>query len=123
MPSPKGRILHVEDDADTRRLMTFVLNREGYEVIPTEDATEALKVLKRIPFDLYIVDTWLPGTSGIELCNKIRESDGNNPILFVSAAASDGDKQQAYDCGASGYLVKPFEMDELVYEVRRLTRA
>jgi DNA-binding response OmpR family regulator len=120
MPSPKGRILYVEDEADTRQLVTFVLNREGYEVIPTKDAIEALGVLRRIPFDLYILDIWLPRMSGQELCKKLRESDGNKPILILSGAARDDDKKRAFECGASAYLVKPFDTDDLVSEVSRL---
>lgn len=120
MPSPKGRILYVEDEADTRQLVTFVLNREGYEVVPTTDAIEALGVVRRIPFDLYMVDIWLPRMSGQELCKKLRESDGEIPILILSGAAREGDKQRAFECGASAYLVKPFDTNDLVSEVARL---
>jgi DNA-binding response OmpR family regulator len=117
---PKGRILYVEDDADNRELITLLLKGDGYEVIPTEDAVEALKIVRRIPFDLYIVDIRLPGMSGLELCKKLCESDGNKPVLIFSAAAYDGDKKRAFECGASAYLVKPLDTEDLVREVNRI---
>jgi DNA-binding response OmpR family regulator len=118
--TPQGRILCVQDDSDTRRLITFVLNQQGFEVIPTEDGAQALRLVKRIPFNLYIVDTWMPVMSGLELCDKLREIDTKTPILFFSAAAYDADKKRAFECGAAGYLVKPVDTDELVLEVFRL---
>ena len=120
MPTPKGRILHVEDDADNREFLTFLLKGEGYEVIPTPDPVEALKIVRRISFDLYIVDVRLPGMSGLELCKELRQIDGNKPIIIFSAAAYEGDKKRAFECGASRYLVKPMDVEDLIKEVDRL---
>jgi DNA-binding response OmpR family regulator len=89
-------------------------------VIPTGNPVEALKIVRRIPFDLYIVDVLLPGMSGLELCKKLRQSDGNKPVLIFSAAAYDGDKKRAFECGASAYLVKPLDSEDLVREINRL---
>lgn len=120
MASPKGRILYVEDDPDSRELIRLLLNGEGYEVISTEDAVQALKVIRHIPFDLYIVDVLLPGMSGLELCKKLCESDTKKPVLVLSAAAYNGDEKRAFDCGASAYMVKPLDTEDLVREVNRL---
>lgn len=122
MTSPQGRVLYVDDDADSRELVHFILKGQGYEVITAVDATEALKVVKRIPFDLFIVDVRLPDMSGFELCSKLREYGDKTPILFFSAAAQEADKKQALECGASSYLVKPLDTDSLVTEVSRVMR-
>lgn len=64
MASPKARILCTEDDADTRELITLVLTREGYEVLCTESADDALRLAQSEPFNLFLVENWMPGLSG-----------------------------------------------------------
>ena len=120
MASPKARILCTEDDADTRELITLVLTREGYEVLCTESADDALRLAQSEPFNLFLVDNWMPGLSGDELTRRIRAFDSKTPILFYSGAAQESDKDSARASGAQGYLVKPVDMDELVEEVARL---
>lgn len=85
MPPPKFRILCTEDDADTRDLIILVLQNEGYEVICTDTAEQAISLAKAQSFDLYLLDNWLPDSSGIELCRELREIDSKTPILFYSA--------------------------------------
>jgi len=116
----KARILCTEDDADTRDVIRFVLGCEGYEVITSESAEEALRLAQSESFDLYLIDNWLPDLSGDELTQKIREFDLETPILFYSGAAQESDRESARASGAQGYLVKPAGMDELVDEVARL---
>jgi DNA-binding response OmpR family regulator len=120
MTSPKGRILCTEDDADTRELIVFILQAEGYEVICADKAEKAISLAKTQPFDLYLVDSWLPNSSGANLTRRIREFDSKTPILFYSAAAYEADKASARNAGAQAYLVKPAENEELVAEVLRL---
>ncbi|MFN2512945.1 MAG: response regulator, partial [Pyrinomonadaceae bacterium] len=120
MNSPKGRILCTEDDADTRELIAYELTRAGYEVICTDNASKALELIKRERFDLCLMDSWMPGVSGDDLCKQIREFDSKIPILFYTGAAFDADKARAYASGAQGYLVKPSTEDELLDEVIRL---
>lgn len=120
MKSLKGRILCTEDDEDTRDLIIFILSDHGFEVIGTQSADQALDLAKTQYFDLYLVDNWMPGLSGIELCKKLREFDVNTPILFYSAAAYETDRENARLSGAQGYLVKPVDSDDLVTEVFRL---
>jgi DNA-binding response OmpR family regulator len=121
--TPKGRILCTEDDADTRDLIALVLNNEGYEVVTTESTANALELAKSQHFDLYLVDTWMPGLSGTGLTEKLRQFDIKTPILFYSGAAYETDKVKARIAGAQGYLVKPVDNDELVAEVVRLIAA
>ena len=120
MTSHKSRILCTEDDEDTRDLLVFTLSAAGYDVICTDTATKALDLIRREKFDLCLIDNWMPGLSGENLCKNIREFDTKTPILFYSGAAYDSDKARARDAGAQGYLVKPVLDDQLVAEVVRI---
>lgn len=120
MPSSIRRILYIEDDADTRELISFLLRQENYEVVVAESPEQSLELAQTMPFDLYMLDNWMPGASGIDLCKKLRSFDSNTPILFYSGAAYDRDKHEAFAAGAQGYLTKPTDNDALVQEVSRL---
>jgi DNA-binding response OmpR family regulator len=128
MPFPKmtsvaGQILFTEDDADTRELVSYVLASSNYRVMLAENNDSALLLARANQFDLYMIDNWMPGGSGIDLCRKLREFDSHTPILFYSGAAYDRDKQEAFSSGAQGYLTKPVDSDELIKEVFRLIAA
>jgi two-component system OmpR family response regulator len=117
----KGRILCIEDHSDTREVISKLLSQEGHEVTCAESPYEALLLVKNSQrFDIYIVDTWLPGMSGLDLSNKLREFDGDIPILFFTAAGSEADRERAFECGADGYLVKPVDTERLAAKVSRL---
>ena len=120
MPSPKARILCTEDNTDTRELLLVLLRCAGYEVVCTDNAKQGLALAKSQPFDLYLVDSWLPDSSGLSLTEWIREFDKTTPILFYSGAAYDSDLQKALKAGASGYLVKPADNDKILSEIDRL---
>jgi len=120
MPTSKFRILCTEDDADTRELIVLLLNTHNCEVVTSASSHESLHFARTQHFDLYLLDNWLAGSSGIELCKKLRRLDAKTPILFYSGAAYDKDKKQAEECGAQGYLTKPADGDQLVAEVFRL---
>jgi two-component system response regulator ResD len=121
--SSAGSILYVEDDEDTRELVTYLLGRSNYKVFPAENYGDALRLARANQFDLYLVDNWISGGSGIDLCKKLREFNLLTPILFYSGAAYERDRQQAFDAGAQGYLVKPVDNDELIEEVSRIISA
>lgn len=116
-------VLFVEDDADTRELMAILLKSEDYQVVLAANYEEALLLARVMRFDLFIMDNWMPGGSGIELCKKLREFDTATPIIFYSGAAYDQDKNEAYACGAQAYLTKPTDIDTLVETVARLIAA
>jgi DNA-binding response OmpR family regulator len=115
-----GNILYVEDDQDTRDLVTCVLTMNNYRIVAAEDCDEALMLARSSQFDLYLIDNWMVGCSGIDLCKKLREFNPGTPILFYSGAAYESDKQQAFSAGAQAYLVKPVDNDELIERVTRL---
>lgn len=119
-PYPKGRILCTEDDPDTRELINLVLTQYGFEVVCSQRMAQAIDLARTQSFDLYLVDNWMPGLSGTELTQKLREFDTKTPILFYSGAAYEADKEAARLSGAQGYLVKPTDGDELIAEVARL---
>jgi two-component system, OmpR family, alkaline phosphatase synthesis response regulator PhoP len=115
-----SRVLYVEDDIDGQELIQAWLSIQGYQVTTVSSAVEGLQLTKMQTFDIYILDNWLKANSGIELCEQIRLSDLNTPIIFLSGAAFPSDLEQAFAAGAQEYLTKPVELDELYKVVVRL---
>ena len=120
MQYPNARILYAEDDADTREVVTVILEGKNCQVIATESAAEALCLARAEHFDLYLIDNWMPGVSGVRLCEQLRQFDQHTPVLFYSGAAYETDRESALASGAQGYLVKPADGDALIAEVSRL---
>jgi DNA-binding response OmpR family regulator len=114
----KKRILLVEDEEDAKELVAHTLPE--YTLICARDFSEGLRLARRRCFDLYILDSWLPDASGVELCRFIRGFDSHTPILFYSAAAYERDIWEAIGAGAQEYLVKPVVPDELRQVVAQL---
>jgi DNA-binding response OmpR family regulator len=115
-----ARILYAEDDLDTRELVTVILARQNCQIIATASGDEALRLARTEHFDLYLIDNWMPGTSGVRLCEQLREFDQQTPVLFYSGAAYETDRETALASGAQGYLVKPADGDALMAEMSRL---
>ena len=107
------RILYVEDHEDTRELVTLLLAQKSYEVITGTTIASGVALAGSGQFDLYLLDSWLPDGSGLDLCQRIRQFDQRTPILFYSAAAYAADHEMAMKCGAQAYLVKPSPIGEL----------
>ena len=113
-------ILCVEDDEETCLLISNLLGLINCDVTTVQSVGEALNKIKSGKFDLYLLDNWLPGGSGIELCRWIRERDTETPIVFYSGAGYETDKQEALAAGAQVYLVKPSDVSLLVTTIREL---
>jgi DNA-binding response OmpR family regulator len=93
----------------------------NYEVTAVETAAEALALNGRSTFDLYILDIWLPGMDGVELCRRLRERGVGSPIMFFSAmGVQSKDRDYVLSAGANEFLVKSVDMDRLIDTVRRL---
>jgi len=107
------RVLYIEDHEDTRELVTLVLEQRSYEVVTGATIETGLTLARSQHFDLYLLDSWLPDGSGLDLCRRIREFDKATPILFYSAAAYEIDKDLALRSGAQAYLIKPSQPSEL----------
>jgi len=109
----KGQILYIEDHDDTRELVALVLGQNGYNVTTDTTIEAGVTLAKSKTFDLYLLDSWLPDGSGLDLCKRIREFDRQTPILFYSAAAFELDREKAFESGAQAYLIKPSHLSEL----------
>lgn len=116
--STPQRVLCVEDDRDTCDFLRFVMT--NYDFQPVHTIAAAVDLIADRPFDLYVLDNWLPDGSGIELCKYIRNTDANVPIIFTSAIGQRQDIDLAIEAGANRYLVKPYEPDALLQTVKEL---
>ena len=116
------RILCVEDDADSREMMTITLEKSGYEVVAASNPTDGLKIAEQDGLALIILDNWYDKGSGVELCKQIRSFDPHTPIIFFSGAAFQADIRKAMDAGAQGYLIKPSGIRDLVETIEVLTK-
>jgi len=114
------RVLYIEDHEDTRELVTLVLEQKSYEVVTGSTIKSGVYLAGSQDFDLYLLDSWLPDGSGLDLCRQIREFDKATPIVFYSAAAYEIDREAALDSGAQAYLVKPSQPSELCTVVTSL---
>src|SRR5215218_7971883 len=116
-----GRVLVIEDDAEIADVLRRFLRQEGHEVRTAADGDEALPAAAEFVPDLVILDLGLPGLDGVEVCRRLR-SDGDVPILILTARTELDDRVEGLDGGADDYLVKPFELQELLARVRALLR-
>jgi two-component system OmpR family response regulator len=119
MTSP--HILIVEDDPPLRTLTARSLQENGYSVHTAATPAEMWIAMQNDRFDLILLDVMLPGTSGIDLCRKIRR-DSDVPIIFISARGSEADRVIGLEIGADDYLAKPFGARELLARVRAVLR-
>lgn len=118
----QNKILIVDDDPNIREVLSVLLGSEGYTVEQAEDGSIALEKLGADPsVDLVILDIMMPGLSGVEVCQKIRENS-KVPVLFLTAKSQDQDKVEAYTGGGDDYLVKPFSQTELLMKVKSQLR-
>jgi two-component system, OmpR family, response regulator MprA len=117
----KERILIIEDDEAILKLLRRGLVYEGYQVDTAIDGETGLNSVHDQRPDLIILDWMLPGMDGLEVCRRLRAS-GSIPILMLTAKDTIQDRVQGLDAGADDYLVKPFELDELLARIRALLR-
>ena len=117
----KEHILIVEDDEAIVRLLRRGLTFEGYQVETALDGETGLAMAREHHPDLVILDLMLPGIDGLEVCQRLRGSS-NVPILMLTAKDTIQDRVSGLDAGADDYLVKPFELDEVLARVRALLR-
>ena len=116
------RILHVEDDDDTRTLVACILQTEGWQVVSVENAKAAIQLAAEGGFDLYLIDNWIDGDTENTLCRGLRSIDSHTPILFYSGAVFPADVTSALASGAQGYLKKPCTPEALVEAILKLSR-
>ncbi|WP_226641493.1 response regulator transcription factor [Mesobacillus subterraneus] len=115
------RILVVDDDVNIQRLVTIHLTQEGYQVFKANDAEEALSLIEKQNVDLAIVDVMMPGMNGFEL-TKILTDDWEIPVILLTAKGQLSDKEEGFLSGSEDYIVKPFEVKELLFRVAVVLR-
>jgi DNA-binding response OmpR family regulator len=116
------RILVVEDDKKLSGFLRKVLVEEGFDVDSGSTGPEALSLASGQKYDALVLDWMLPGKDGIEVCADLRRQGNATPILMLTARGETKDRVQGLDTGADDYLVKPFEIDELLARLRALLR-
>jgi two-component system OmpR family response regulator len=116
---PKS-ILYIEDDVDTRDMVSFILGEAKYSVTACETYADGLRSAKRSRFALYIVDHTLPDGQGVDLCKEIRRQDSKTPIIFVSGYTDETHQAAARESGAHAFLSKPFSPHDLLELIRKI---
>lgn len=119
---PAAHILVVEDEQHLAVGIKYNLEAEGYHVTVVGDGPTAVKLFTEDPhaFGLVILDLMLPGMSGYAVCESLRASGNEVPVLMLSARTLAEDRTRGFDAGADQYLMKPFDLDELISRVRNL---
>ena len=121
MAEPSARILLVDDEQSIQELLSFPLQREGYEVVRAGDGREALARFAEQPFDLVVLDVMLPHIDGLEVCRRLRALS-SVPIIMLSAKSEEIDKVVGLEIGADDYITKPFSLREFRSRVKAMLR-
>lgn len=116
------RILLVDDEVEMADPLSRILVREGYEVDIAYDGDRGGQLAQQTHYDLLILDWMLPHQSGLQICQQLRSQGNATPVLFLTAKDTVDDRVLGLDAGADDYLVKPFELRELLARVRALLR-
>lgn len=116
------RILLVDDEPELTAPLSRVLHQEGYGVDIAQTGQAGLNLAQTKTYDLLILDWMLPELSGVEICQRLRQQGHNTPVLFLTAKDTLDDRVQGLDAGANDYLIKPFELRELLARVRAQLR-
>lgn len=114
------RILLVEDEENIRDTVKLNFEIEGYEVVATANGRDALKFANEQHFDVMVLDVMLPEVDGYQICEQIRLTNRDTPIIFLTAKDQPQDRIEGLKKGADDYLTKPFVFEELMLRVRRL---
>ncbi len=125
MPDRPPRILLVDDEQPIQTLLSFPLQRDGYEVVTVADGREALTRFDEQHFDLVVLDLMLPRMDGLEVCRRLRGRLGNGktvPIIMLTARSEVIDKVLGLELGADDYITKPFSVREFRSRVKAVLR-
>jgi DNA-binding response OmpR family regulator len=120
------RVLVVEDDRDTRQMLTFIFEQSGADVVAAGSFNEAMKAYREMPPNVVVADIGMPDYNGYALISRMREEDRElgrtTPAIALTAYTSEADRQQALSAGFQKYMAKPFEPAELIANVVDLIR-
>ncbi|MDQ3814384.1 MAG: response regulator transcription factor [Armatimonadota bacterium] len=115
-------VLIVEDDRSVARFLKQAMTEAGYAAQDVGDGLHALHLAQAVEFDLILLDVMLPGLPGFEVTRRLRDNGINTPILIITAKDTLEDKIEGLDSGADDYIVKPFQVAELLARSRALLR-
>ncbi|MBK8103923.1 MAG: response regulator transcription factor [Cellvibrionales bacterium] len=116
------RILLVEDNRDILANLTDYLELKGYTVDCAQDGMTGMHLAVTESYDLAVLDVMMPGIDGFTLCQRLREARNNLPVIMLTARDTLDDRLQGFSSGADDYLVKPFELSELVARIEAVLR-
>ena len=109
-----------DDDPGIVDAVEMLLEFEGYAVTSTVDGSTVLDMKEELP-DLLLLDIWMSGEDGRDICRKLKDANATKNIPVIMISASRDIQQSALDAGADDFLAKPFEMDELLQKIEKLT--
>lgn len=116
------RLLVVDDDDEIRELLEFDLAHSGYSVDTAADGMDGLNKAVSNYYDIILLDVMMPKMNGFDVCKNLRKVKPDIPVLLLTAKGTINDKTQGFDCGADDYLVKPFDIQEVLLRVKALLR-
>jgi DNA-binding response OmpR family regulator len=117
MKNNNHKILIVEDDIDILTVLTMTLKEEGYQVEGTLNGDETFTRTERFKPDLVIMDIYLSGTNGKEICKKLKSDKKTSHIPVILISASTQLRSTVKECGADGFISKPFDTEDLLYGI------
>lgn len=116
------RILLAEDEENIRDIVKLNLELENYEVVETDNGKDAINLFREQFFDLIILDVMMPEMNGFEVCEQIRLSNTEVPVIFLTAKDTSQDRVAGLKKGADDYLTKPFTLEELLLRIQNLLK-
>lgn len=119
-PKKQKKILHVDDEPDTLKVVETILEKEGYEVVSVESGKAALEKIDLNSFDLLLLDIMMPDMSGWDLFTRITKIKPTYKVIFLTVLEISKDRlKQLKEHGIKDYIIKPFERDDLVARVKK----
>ncbi|OGW05390.1 MAG: hypothetical protein A2889_05775 [Nitrospinae bacterium RIFCSPLOWO2_01_FULL_39_10] len=114
-------VMVVDDSFTTRKMLSFLLKGEGFNVVSAENGIDALEKLPFSNIDIIITDLNMPQMDGLELVNSLKKNPDYKeiPVIMLTTESEDSDKQKGFEAGASSYLIKPVPQDVLIKEVKK----
>lgn len=114
------RLLIADDEEEIRDLLEFDLSQCGYEIVTASDGAEALKLALNKHFDLVMLDVMMPKMNGFDVCKSIKAQKPEIPVFLLTAKGTINDKTSGFNAGSDDYIVKPFDIREVILRVRAL---
>ncbi|GAB5046999.1 response regulator [Thermodesulfovibrio sp. TK110] len=118
------KILVVDDDKTTRKMISLILKNKGYEVVTAENGLEALQKLGLEKINLILTDMNMPYMDGIELTRQVRANPdfSNIPVVMITTEADEDEKKRAFEAGVDDYLVKPTNAEQITESMKRIIK-